>query len=520
MRIVSRTEHDGVQVLAINTALSPAIAAKAGIQRSITAPGHLIAPDGHVELWLPEGMFILEELENARIHNENSGTMQIYGPDFAGKSLLDIMEDDDTSRSLKLFNTCFSAIARAGAESGEAGAALLRDAGQSGPEAILIGGDGSILILPGMLYQRALSAHGDRVERENRLEWVHPDCMRRDARENLAFLAATCVYRIAGGVSPFMTDKLWQLHDTTRETESMFMGRLARNAYVLPLSLIQPAVSSELSESVGNALSSESPAALDAIIAATGNHSEIPAQKENPANQPGVQAATARLIKRLSRNLFFRRHATHLVVAGIVTAFFAIFGGMYVSDLASKPSTEGLEPVEVVKGFYDAVDGLDADTLTSYATSRASSEYTNLVSGIFMTNRIMGRHEKGEDFIDPERLFRDKLDSTHYVYGITRLLVQETERTEQSTEYSVSFFLFLPEEIRNIEDAWDTENDNKPLTVYRYRDQCTLTLKGDRWRITGIDRLERSVVEDSGNVIFDSVATGTGNELPFAPEFP
>ncbi len=520
MRIVSRTEHDGARVLAIDTALSPASAAKAGMQRATTIQGHLISPDGHVRPWIPEGMFVLEELEQARIHNENSGTMQIYGPDFHGRSLLDIMEDADTSRSWKLLHTCFSAITRSGTEAGEQGTALLGDAGRSGPESILIGEDGSILILPGALYQRALSAHGDRVERENRLEWVHPDCMHRSAHENLVFLAATCVYRIAAGVSPFMTEQLWQLHDSTRETEAVFIRRLARNAYVLPLSLIHPEVSSRLSDSVQNAFTAGYPAALDAILAAIENHPEIPGQREKPVDQSGIQAATARLRKRLSRSLFFGKHATHFLVAGIVIAFFTIFGGMYISDLNSKPSTEGLEPVEIVKGFYDAVDNLDADTLTSYATSGASSEYTNLVSGIFMTNRLMGRNEKGDDFIDPVRLFRDKLDSTHFVYGITRLELQEAVKTKESTEYLVSFFFFLPEETRIIEDADGEENTDKPLTVYRYRDQCTLTLKGDRWRITGIDRLERSIVEDSGNIIFASVSAGTGDELPFAPELP
>lgn len=520
MRIVSRIEHDGGQVLALSTALSPASAAKAGIQRSFTEPGHRITPDGLVYPWIPEGMFVHDELDHARIHNRNSGTTQVYGPDFDGISLLDAMEDADVSRAWKLFQTCFSAIARSGAEAGERGEALLRDAGQSGPEAIRIADDGSILILPGALYQRALSAHGDRVERENRLEWVHPDCMRRDARANLAFLAAACAYRIAGGISPFMTSQLWQLRNADRETEATFIARLVRNAYVLPLSLIHPAVPAKLSEAVQRALTTDSPATLDAILAAADQGTGIPDPAKNRIEPSAITPAAARLKQRLSRTLFFGKHATHFLVAGIIMAFVGIFGSMYVSDLAAKPSTEGLEPGEVVTGFYDSVARLDANTVTSYATSRASSEYTNLVSGIYMTNRLIGRHENGDDFIDPARLFRDSLDCTHSVYGITRFELQETDRTEQSAGYHVSFYLFLPEETRTIEDRGESGNGAMPLTVYRYRDQCTLTLKGDRWKITGIEQLERAIVEDSGRTIFEVVAAGTGNDLPYAPELP
>lgn len=520
MRIVSRTEHDGVQVLAIDTARSPASAARAGIQRSSTAPGYLITPDGSVQPWISEGMFVRSEMEQARIHTNNSGTMQVYGPDFDGISLLDAMEDEDVSRSWKLFHTCFSVIAHSGTNAGEKGSEILRTAGQSGPESILVAEDGSILILPGELYRRALSAHGDHVERENRLEWVHPDCMKRDALANLAFLAATCAYRIAGGISPFMNDQLWQLKDQTTETESSFIGRLSRNAYVLPLSLIHPALPSRLTESIQNVLTTGSSDAFGAILSAVDTGTGIPDPATKQINESRVQAVTARLKKRLSRTLFLAKHATHFLAAGIVIAFFAIFGGMYVSDLAAKPSTEGLAPDQVIRGFYDAVDNLDADTITSYATNRASSEYTNLVSGIYMTNRLVGRHERSDEFIDPVRLFRDRLDSTHFVYGITRLELQETDRTEQNAGYSVSFFLFLPEETRELEETGAPSNGIMPLTVYRYRDNCSVTLKGNRWKITGIDQLERSVVENSGQRIFETVAEGNGNKLPYAPSLP
>lgn len=530
MRIVFRTGYDGDPVLALSTGLSPNAAAKSGIQRLAMEVGHRITPDGHISSWIPEGTFVRDDSEQMRTRHDNSGLLHVYGPDFDGESLLDIMNDSNRNRSWKRCHACLSAIARTGTEAGERGTALLRDAGQSGPEAIFMAGDGSILVLPGSLYQRAISSHGEHVERENRLEWVHPDSGRRNAKADLAFLAAAIAYRIAGGVSPFMTGQFWQLRDTTAETEESFIARLVRNAYVLPLSQINPAIPSRFSESVHAALTGDAPENLSSILESTSLESTefdspLPDLKGCPdspdtVRQVVLSPAVDSMQRKLARALFFKKHSTKFLFASLVLIFFAVFGGMYVSDITSKPSTAGLEASEVVHGFYDAVARLDADTITSYATTRASSEYINLVSALYMTNRLLGRDEKGEKFVDPVRLFSESLNDSYTVYGITRFEREEMYHTEHESGFTVSFYLFLPEETRPLDNMAITENSGMPLTVYRYRDSCTLTMTGDQWRITAIDQLERTLVEDSGSNIFKAVASGVIDGLPYAPLVP
>lgn len=525
MRIVSRIEHDGKPVLAISTALSPASAAKSGIHRLTVEAGHLITPEGIIVPWMPEGTLVYDDGEQTRHHHEFSGILHVYGPDFDGESLLDIMEDSDRTRAWKRCHACLSAIARAGMECGKEGAALLRDAGQSGPEAIQVADDGSILVLPGPLYQRAITSQEAHIERENRLEWVHPDSGRRNDRANLSFLAASIAYRIAAGASPFMTAPLWKLHDTTRETEEAFMARLVRNAFVLPLSQVHSAIPSRLSQSVHAALTGNAPESLSVILEDMANHTTLPDLPANTGNSvPGhsgfVSSAVDRMKRKLERLLFMKKYSTRFVVASLILAFFGFFGSMYVSDLAGKPTTAGLEAAEVVRGFYDAVARLDADTITSFATTRSSSEYTNLVSALYMTNRLLGRDEKGENFVDPVRLFSESLNDSYTVYGITRFELEETLRTEQTAGFTVSFYLFLPEETRQRDNMTITEDSGMPLTVYRYRDACTLTMKGDRWTITAIDQLERTLVEDSGSTIFTAARAGSSDSVPYAPRLP
>ncbi|OQB03366.1 MAG: hypothetical protein BWY20_01626 [Spirochaetes bacterium ADurb.Bin215] len=136
---------------------------------------------------------------------------------------------------------------------------------------------------------------------------------------------------------------------------------------------------------------------------------------------------------------------------------------------------------------------------------------------MYMTNRILGRDEITGRFTNPQRLFHDALNASHTVYGITRLEVQDAGSDGERAEFLVSLYLFLPEETRE-ENGFDMAGRAvQPLTVYRYRDRCVLTRKKNRWKITGIEQLERSIEEASGRVIFNAIASGTGNTLPYAP---
>jgi len=382
-----------------------------------------------------------------------------------------------------------------------------------------IAGDGSILVL-GEVFQRCLASHGDRIERENRLEWVHPDCDREPAKKNLSFLAATLAYRITSGVSPFMSSELWSLQEKSGESDTAFIAHLVRGRYVLPLSTIKSGISPQFSETVLKILYGDHPDGISAILGFGDSLEAIVSPPGNDGHKPADADGEIRnrLMKsRLKRTVFIRKHSTKFILAGIAAAFFALFGSMYVSDLQDNPSTAGMEHHEVVAGFYEAVSSLDTNTITSFATTSASDTYIKLVSGMFMTNSILGRDEITGGFTDPRRLFRDKLDATHTVYGITHLELEKVGAVDDRAEFLVSFYLFLPEEIREVDSADLFGRTEQPLTVYHYRDRCILTLKKDGWRITDIEHLDRSIVEDSGNVIFKTIASGTGDSLPYAP---
>jgi len=223
------------------------------------------------------------------------------------------------------------------------------------------------------------------------------------------------------------------------------------------------------------------------------------------------------MTRRLNRAVFISKNSTKFVIGGIVSAFLLIFGGMYISDMRTKPTTAGMSPHEVTEGLYTSVSNLNANMLTVYSASKAAKEYINLVSAVFMTNNIRGKYEGSPLLATPERLFEEELDHSHTVYGITQLEIEETHAGPDTVEQLVSFYLFLPEETSVTDAGEKLWRDHEPLSVYYYRDRCTLTLKKDRWKITSIEPLERSLVENSGEVIFNAVASGNGGTLPYAP---
>lgn len=516
MGIVSRTEIDGKTVLALSSGLSEYAAAKSRLQRGSLSTGYLISPDGAVTPWITEGSFCRDLSADPRVSHE--GIFHLYGPDFDGTALVDIVRDPDPVKAWKRFQSVIRTIQEAAKTAGAPGQAVLAEAGQTGPAGILLAADGSILVL-GEVYRRCLAGQGETTEREHRLEWVHPDCAREPAEKNFAFLSAALAYRIAGGVSPFMTGQLWSLREKACEQEAAFIARLVRGGYVLPLSTVNQAAAGPFSDTVMKTLAGEHPDGISAILGFKDLPASIAAASSPQADTAETSNETAvRLMKaRLTRTIFIRKHSTKFILTGLVTGFLAVFISMYVSDLRNKPDTAGMESREVVIGFYDAVARLDANTITSFATNSASKEYTNLVSGMYMTNRILGRDEITGRFTNPQRLFRDALNASHTVYGITRLEVQDAGSDGERAEFLVSLYLFLPEETRE-ENGFDMAGRAvQPLTVYRYRDRCVLTRKKNRWKITGIEQLERSIEEASGRVIFNAIASGTGNTLPYAP---
>ncbi|HHU35940.1 MAG TPA: hypothetical protein GXZ47_01790 [Treponema sp.] len=524
MRIVSRTQHEGRTVLAISTGLSAHAAAKSRLQRGKRPHGYLITPAGVVHPWIPEGTFCRDARDDARVQREGGGILHIWGPDFDGVSLLDIITNTDTEAAWLAFHRCFTIIARAASGAGPLGSALLSEAAQSGPEAIFRAKDNSVLILPGDTYRRSLASHGVTVERENRLEWVLPDNDQKSPEHGIAFLAGACAYRIVGGVSPFMNTTFWSVQEKVKETEDTFLARLIRSGYVLPLNLLQPKINSSLCKNIMNAITMAEPAAVTSIFEFGESYSNLIDLQSLQTDTPQALLAkkTAfeqKQMRRLSQSTFVQKNTTKFLVIGIIAAFVIIFGGIFITDMASKPTTEGLEPQEVVNGFYEAVDLLDSNTLQAYSSKSAFKEYSGFLTSMYMTLRFRENYEGESKISTPIEIFEKKLDNTHIVYGITNLTCQELNRSKDLIEFNIGFYLFIPENLAEQNELPDTTHREieEPLAVYYYRDTCTLSLKKGRWIVSDIQAIERSIIEKKGTRIFEAIAEGSGATLPYAP---
>lgn len=521
MGIVSRLQHDNRTVWAISTGLSAHAAAKSRLQRGKRASGYLITPEGGIHPWIPEGTFCRDDREDARVQHENSGILYIWGSDFDGVSLLEIITDTDTEAAWLAFHRCFTAIERAASSADPLGRTMLREVGQSGPEAILWSQDGSVLILPGEIYRRSLAVHGSTIERQNRLEWVVPDSVSETPERSFAFLVGTCAYRIASGSSPFMNENLWSLQKKAKETEDTFIARLIRYGFALPIQVLQPSLNDSLSMRINEAITARKPASATSILEFSNSftNTEPSSTKNGKVQIQQRKAYEQKQITSLSRSIFFNKNKTNFLVAGIITAFVVIFTGMYISDIRSKPTTAGLEPHEVVTGFYNSIAMLDANTLKAYSKKKAYEEYDGLITTMYMTNRIRADVEGEAKMASPIELFTKRLDASYTIFGITNMTYSELQKKEDSAEYRVGFYLFVPEDLVDYGNEpkplqWREE---EPLAVYHYRDVCTLSRKKDRWIISDIRVEERSIAERVGTMIFSAAAEGSGESLPYAP---
>lgn len=511
MTITGIREHDGRYVLAVDTGVTARTFAQSKLSTMISATGTILDPGGGATEWMAEGTF--REGEGA------SERMYIYGPAFAGTSLLEAFSLDRAA-AWKLLNGAILLIHKA------VGAGLISKeritaiAG-AGPESILVSDDGRVLVLPGEIYTRCIVNQGERVDFENRLRWIHPDYQTITPSRAFSFLAGTAAYRIVAGRSPFerSIDMGGAGPDGTEEPFAEDTARSIRKSIFEPLDLAVWNVRPAAAKCINTLVSTELAASPDTLIAFGPDFSAIldPA-KEGVSETPEFRAAREQAAKkrefRIKRERFFRKNRYALMIGGAIILAVGILAGTWIGDQKAKPTTLGLSPLEVVTGYYAAIDSLDQQIPEAYLDKGVKTDYAEFTTNIFVTSKIRQSYEKGAGIMSPAELFALRKGDSRSIYGIVRLNIEEKAVSATSASYAVSFYLWLPISEKVDMNASD---DAVQLSVYRYADGVTLSYRKDRWMISEIRPETRSIAEGDGAKILAGIADGSADAADWAP---
>ncbi len=502
MYIVSTKENEGRSVLTMDTGMTPRAFAQTRLPQTLSRAGYIIRPSLEIEEWIPEGTFCDETRPNA--------AMQVWGPLFSGDTLLASITGDDRESAWKKLYQCVSLISRASI-AGKISPEIVTALSGAGPEAILLAEDGSVLLLPSDLYTRCIDGHGEKNVVENRLFWIHPDFRTQNPSWSFAFLAGTLAYRIIAGKPPFHPGDSAQAEELAVNMQKGIFE---------PLQLAVWEIRAAAASCINALISTGIATSTDTLLAFGPAYSSIldPSKEGIPptSEYTGEKAKAEKKRKAIiARKRFFHRHRTSLIVGGAIAALTAVLAGTYLNDIKDRPDTKGLNALAVVTGFYRGLASLDQEIPQAYLLRGVKTEYSDLITNLYVTSKVREAYEKDVGILSPARLFLLRSPEKKTVFGITGLTAEKVSENTADAEYTVKFYIWLPFSPGSADTA-NPEADVQ-LSVYQYQDTVMLASRKGLWKISKIQNVRKDLIEGSGKALLEKIADGSADVLPYAP---
>lgn len=433
----------GERALGIDMGIGKEQFARSGLARLLVETGRRWGPDGAPSAWKPEGIA------------EIDGRIFIHGPFFSGTPLLDLMSDDSEKAWQEVVR-----IARNSAGEAEPSPIV--------PASILVGDDGSLLIVPERIAVRALEA--SEAFLDGAFRWLNPAL---GGTEAAAFTLASLFYRLLSGSAPF---------DGSTKDE---VAADIRDAAFLPLRFAAPGVDPDIARATDAALGSggkeeKRPTLRDWAAIATrteslsprdGGRSALRTVSDSELKRIRDEGETYRIKRnaRLARMRFFRANGKRAAfigaaILGVALATWSVFSG--------KPprfDTKGLSPQEVVSTFYAAYNDLDVDKMQDCAISGAAKNDINAATNLYVVFRVRSAYEKDGGYISAAKWIAEGSPPTSK--AIFGLVDPQFEKTAAEDTLIARYRFYGP-----------GQNPEKR------EDRVSLTLKDGRWKIRHVER--------------------------------
>jgi hypothetical protein len=469
-------EVEGTGVLGFDTGLNAQAFAQAKMAQFITQRGYIVSPGGGVAPWKPEGVI------------EREGTMVIWGPDFDGERLDELV--CDTAQKEKALDALRFWIK---------GRLLLEN--QENPPfpwpagaLAAASGDGTMLFPPERIQRRILEAAGDDAWLAGAARWVHPDLTGGEAA---AYAGAAMLYRIFCGTGAFQNPDI----DVVRQD--------MREGVFIPARLLAPGLDGDLARLLDETLAPVSSfsrngtkrpglASLEQALGAPGSRGSASyIRKLTPEEGVKLHNELEQFQKKKDVTVKTKRFLVRntAIITGCLIALVAVVlsAGSILSGRANMPTTRGMSPRVVVETYYGAFGSLDHTLMEACVTNKAGKDDIAMISNLFVMSRVRMAYEMNNPVISArEWLDAGGLPTDQTVVGITGMDLTELDADPEDGEVSfrASYTLWLPGESPEIpEPAEPASGDIKALPQgICYRDEIRLVLRKGLWHIGSIRR--------------------------------
>ncbi|GHV67810.1 hypothetical protein AGMMS49928_05690 [Spirochaetia bacterium] len=484
-------EQEKKPVLGFDTGLDPHAFAQAKLASFITEQGTIVGPGGLVEHWLPGGVV------------ERNGTMVIFGPAFRGEPLDELLDNlvvddahrDDALEALRRWIAARSLLDEKIYPPWPAGAFITLSG--DGAYGLPPWPAGTVFFPPYRLVKRCLEAEGGDAWRYRAEQWTHPDLKGDEAD---TFTAAAMLYKIISGDFPFP------------QADSDLLLQDIREGNFVPLRLAAPGVDEETAVLVSASLAPVVKAQKDggrpgseklAALLGSGKKAASWIRPLETAEREALKKERERFDKAKTMTVNTRRFVIRntALIGGIAIA--VLIAGLITQSIVKgnldRPTTRGMNPVEVIDTYYNAITALDHQLMEACVIKKAGESDISMVTNFFVLSKVRQAYEMGSaGFITPavwmEAGSPPTLDT---VFGVSDLAIQELGESPDGGElrFRVSYRLFVPGSALSDEPPTFADGPIEPSMPQSvsHVDEIRLALqkdpkRGDSWHIVELLR--------------------------------
>jgi hypothetical protein len=215
-----------------------------------------------------------------------------------------------------------------------------------------------------------------------------------------------------------------------------------------------------------------------------------------------VRTASVKTRRFVARN-------TGILLGGLVALVAAVFFvASIASARASRPSTEGMSPIEVVQSYYNAFGELDHQLMDGIVLRGVGRNDVSTVINLFVISRVRMANELGSaPLVIPAAQWKEagSPETDSGVFGVTDLKIEQVEvraespgrqgrrRDAEEIRFRADYLFWVPagmapESAETAESA-TSGNEYRPPVSFRHSDLVTLVQRRGNWRISDISRV-------------------------------
>ncbi len=214
----------------------------------------------------------------------------------------------------------------------------------------------------------------------------------------------------------------------------------------------------------------------------------------------------AGFLSALARRRWVRRHRSMLTLLAVGMFALAVVAGICVETSMSRPSTRGLSEIQTAEMFYSAFNTMDVLSAQASATGKDSGAVIDAMSAYYVTTKSRASYYSDYKATSPAEWLSFNNGGAFSMYGISQFFIGNKKgeifftgparrdaprpvgesagaeiKKNATKKLEVSYYFIYG---GNAEDGKET------VQALKKTDTVTLSYKGGRWRITGLEQQE------------------------------